>query len=62
MMKMKKSEKITTFERMMEFQERQRVHDKEVILKAAMMDASVKLKSLGEKRKHPLSPEYIRSN
>lgn len=59
---MKKSEKITTFERMMEIQERQRVHDKEVTLKATMMNTSVKLKSLGEKRKHPLSPEYIRSN
>lgn len=59
---MKKSEKKTTFERMTEIQEKQRVHDKEVILKAAMMDTSVKLKSLGEKRKHPLSPEYIRSN
>lgn len=59
---MEKSEKKTTFERMMEIQEKQRVHDKEVILKAAMMDTSVKLKSLGEKRKHPLSPEYIRSN
>lgn len=59
---MEKTGTKTRFERMMEIQEKQRVHDKEVTLKAAMMDASVKLKSLGEKRKHPLSPEYIRSN
>lgn len=59
---MKKTDTKTRFEKMMEIQERQREYDKKATLKAAMMNTGVEIKSLGVKRKHPLSPEYIRIN
>lgn len=37
-----------------------RVHDRAVILAAAMKGAHVELKTLGEKRKHPFAVENIR--
>ena len=43
-----------------EIMEYRRVHDREIILAAAMKGAHVELKTLGEKKKHPFDPEYIR--
>ena len=47
---------MTLHERM----EWQRVHDREVISQAFMKGAHVELKTIGEKKKHPFDPEYIR--
>ena len=46
---------MTLHERM----EWQRVHDREVISQVFMKGASVELKTLGEKKKHPFDPENI---
>lgn len=36
-----------------------RVHDRAVILAASMKGTSIELKMLGEKKKHPMSPELV---
>ena len=43
-----------------EIMEYRRVHDREIILAAAMKGAHVELKTLGEKKKHPFAVENIR--
>lgn len=50
----------STWERMEEMSRKQRIHDRKVILQAAMKGAHVELKTLGEKRKHPFAVENIR--
>lgn len=41
--------------------EHQKIHDRAVMLQAAMKGASVELRTLGEK-KHPMAPKNIRNN